>query len=281
MLPEGVRSRCKGKERDAETGNDDFGARYYSNRFGRWLSADWSNVPVAVPYANLSNPQTLNLYSMVADDPESFADLDGHDGIWDSVKGIAGGINDAVNHAYDGIVATLKDPLAPVSAAVQFADNGLKAYEEKGVSGVLSDLATQGREGATEIVTEAVLTGGLAAAANTSEAAGKTYQTYTKENAGTGEVYSGRTSGTQTPEQNVAARDTNHHMNEKDFGPAKLDKSSKNPNAIRGREQQLIEKHGGAKSQGGTSGNAINGVSPRNQKAGIYRKAAQKEFGNP
>jgi RHS repeat-associated protein len=70
--------KFEGKERDTETGNDDFGARYYSNRFGRWLSADWSNVPVPVPYANLTNPQTLNLYSMVADDPESFADLDGH-----------------------------------------------------------------------------------------------------------------------------------------------------------------------------------------------------------
>ncbi|HXX15392.1 MAG TPA: glycoside hydrolase family protein, partial [Candidatus Eremiobacteraceae bacterium] len=68
-----------GKERDTETGNDDFGARYYSWRFGRWLSADWSAVPVPVPYANLTNPQTLNLYAMVADDPESFADLDGHD----------------------------------------------------------------------------------------------------------------------------------------------------------------------------------------------------------
>ena len=70
--------KFEGKERDAETGNDDFGARYYSYRFGRWLSADWSNVPAPVPYANLTNPQTLNLYSMVADDPESFADLDGH-----------------------------------------------------------------------------------------------------------------------------------------------------------------------------------------------------------
>jgi RHS repeat-associated protein len=70
--------KFEGKERDTETGNDDFGARYYSNRFGRWLSADWSAVPVPVPYANLTNPQTLNLYSMVADDPESFADLDGH-----------------------------------------------------------------------------------------------------------------------------------------------------------------------------------------------------------
>jgi RHS repeat-associated protein len=70
--------KFEGKERDTETGNDDFGARYYSNRFARWLSSDWSSVPVPVPYANLSNPQTLNLYAMVADDPESFADLDGH-----------------------------------------------------------------------------------------------------------------------------------------------------------------------------------------------------------
>lgn len=73
------RYRFEGKERDAETINDYFGARYYTERFGRWLSADWSSVPVPVPYANLTNPQTLNLYSMVADDPESFADLDGHD----------------------------------------------------------------------------------------------------------------------------------------------------------------------------------------------------------
>jgi RHS repeat-associated protein len=70
--------KFQGKERDTETGNDDFGARYYSWRFGRWLSSDWSAVPVAVPYANLTNPQTLNLYAMVADDPETSADLDGH-----------------------------------------------------------------------------------------------------------------------------------------------------------------------------------------------------------
>ena len=67
-----------GKERDAETGNDNFDARYYSSVYGRFLSADWSAVPVAVPYANLTNPQTLNLYAIVRDNPESFADLDGH-----------------------------------------------------------------------------------------------------------------------------------------------------------------------------------------------------------
>jgi RHS repeat-associated protein len=72
--------KFEGKERDTETGNDDFGAREYSWRFGRWLSSDWSATPVPVPYANLSNPQTLNLYAMVSDDPESFADLDRHEG---------------------------------------------------------------------------------------------------------------------------------------------------------------------------------------------------------
>jgi RHS repeat-associated protein len=67
-----------GKERDPETNNDDFDARYYSSAYGRFLSADWSSTPSPVPYANLTNPQTLNLYAMVSDNPESFADLDGH-----------------------------------------------------------------------------------------------------------------------------------------------------------------------------------------------------------
>jgi RHS repeat-associated protein len=76
-----------GKERDIETGNDDFGARYYSSRFGRWLSPDWSAVPAPVPYANLTNPQTLNLYAMARDNPETFADLDGHNPVADPPAG--------------------------------------------------------------------------------------------------------------------------------------------------------------------------------------------------
>ena len=35
-------------------------------------------MPAPVPYANLTNPQTLNLYAIVRDNPESYADLDGH-----------------------------------------------------------------------------------------------------------------------------------------------------------------------------------------------------------
>ena len=67
-------------------------------------------------------------------------------------------------------------------------------------------------------------------------------------------------------------------MNDKGFGPAALDKSSTNKDAIRGREQQLIDSNGGAKSQRGTSGNAINGISPNNKKKNRYMKSATDEF---
>lgn len=50
--------------------------------------------------------------------------------------------------------------------------------------------------------------------------------------------------------------------------------------AIRGREQQLITANGGAKSNQGTSGNAINGISDKNIKKQPYLDAAKKEFGN-
>ena len=108
----------------------------------------------------------------------------------------------------------------------------------------------------------------------------KTYQTYTKYNPTTGEIYSGRTSGMGTAIDNVAKRDANHHMNAKGFGPAILDKSSSDYNAIRGREQMLIVKNGGAKSVGGTSGNAINGIGATNKKKDIYINAARGEFGD-
>lgn len=67
-----------GKERDAETDLDYFGARYYGSRIGRWLSADWSATPEAVPYADLADPPTLNLYGYVRSNPLSNRDADGH-----------------------------------------------------------------------------------------------------------------------------------------------------------------------------------------------------------
>ena len=114
---------------------------------------------------------------------------------------------------------------------------------------------------------------------NTGGESSKSYQTYTKKNPVTGEVYSGRTSGTGSPAENVRRRDAKHHMNEKGFLPAQLDQTSTNYNAIRGREQMLIEANGGAQSVGGTSGNAINGIGPNNKKKAIYMEVAKILFG--
>jgi RHS repeat-associated protein len=67
-----------GKKRDLETGLDYFGARYYSNALGRFVSADWSATPVPVPYANFGDPQSLNQYGYVRNLPTARFDADGH-----------------------------------------------------------------------------------------------------------------------------------------------------------------------------------------------------------
>jgi RHS repeat-associated protein len=54
------------------------GARYYSSSFGRFLIADWSASPEPVPFADLTNPQTLNLYAYVENNPLRYADPTGH-----------------------------------------------------------------------------------------------------------------------------------------------------------------------------------------------------------
>jgi RHS repeat-associated protein len=71
-------SQFTSKERDAETGLDYFGARYYSAAQGRFMTPDWSKTPTPVPYADFSDPQTLNLYSYVRNNPMGVTDPDGH-----------------------------------------------------------------------------------------------------------------------------------------------------------------------------------------------------------
>jgi RHS repeat-associated protein len=66
-----------GKERD-ETGLDYFGARYYSNGLARFITPDWAAKATAVPYAEFSDPQSLNLYTYVRNVPTVKIDPDGH-----------------------------------------------------------------------------------------------------------------------------------------------------------------------------------------------------------
>jgi RHS repeat-associated protein len=70
--------RFTGKERDSESGLDNFGARYDASSLGRFMTPDWAAKPTTVPYALFGDPQTLNLYAYVRNNPVSRADADGH-----------------------------------------------------------------------------------------------------------------------------------------------------------------------------------------------------------
>jgi RHS repeat-associated protein len=63
--------KLSGKERDIESGNEYFGARYYSNVSGRFLTTD--------PVFRTNDPQSLNRYIYAGNDPINFVDPDGRD----------------------------------------------------------------------------------------------------------------------------------------------------------------------------------------------------------
>ena len=79
-----------GKERDNESGLDNFGARYDSSNLGRFMTPDWAARPTTVPYAVFGDPQSLNLYGYVRNDPVSRADADGHFGTNDYSSPVTG-----------------------------------------------------------------------------------------------------------------------------------------------------------------------------------------------
>ena len=63
------------KERDNETGLDYFGARYYGSTMGRFTSID----PVNLTAERLVDPQGLNLYGYVRNNPLTLLDPTGED----------------------------------------------------------------------------------------------------------------------------------------------------------------------------------------------------------
>jgi RHS repeat-associated protein len=74
--PDATEHHFTGKERDTESGNDYFGARYYASSMGRWISPDQLNLTDA----RILNPaNTLNKYAYGANNPLKYIDQDGKD----------------------------------------------------------------------------------------------------------------------------------------------------------------------------------------------------------
>ena len=85
-----------GKERDAESGNDYFGARYYASTMGRFLSPD----PSGLYYANPTNPQSLNLYTYGLNNPLVNTDPFGLDCVYFNDAG--NGVESIDHHSSSG-----------------------------------------------------------------------------------------------------------------------------------------------------------------------------------
>jgi RHS repeat-associated protein len=79
LYDSGARSCCSSKERDAETGLDFFGARYFSSAQGRFTSPDPGGVG-----AHPGSPQTWNMYSYTGNNPLSATDPNGLDCVYTS-----------------------------------------------------------------------------------------------------------------------------------------------------------------------------------------------------
>jgi RHS repeat-associated protein len=76
-----------GKDRDSQSDLDYFGARYYNSTMGRFMSPDQN-----MGSMHLSNPQSLNRYAYVLNNPLSFVDPDGLDCVYlnSSGTGVSG-----------------------------------------------------------------------------------------------------------------------------------------------------------------------------------------------
>jgi RHS repeat-associated protein len=118
--------RFGGKERDAETGFDYFGARYYSSGNGRFTTVD----PVLNVEEAIVDPQRWNRYAYVTNNPFRYIDPDGRD-LWDALAGLGNAFASNFNIAPRGSgnsdyrVGQFIGDLASVPAGFTWANGGV------------------------------------------------------------------------------------------------------------------------------------------------------------
>ena len=81
--PDSAELHFSGKERDAESGNDYFEARYYASSMGRFMSPD----PSGLLGQNPADPQSWNLYAYARNNPLINIDPNGLDCIYATNNG--------------------------------------------------------------------------------------------------------------------------------------------------------------------------------------------------
>jgi RHS repeat-associated protein len=67
-----ISHKFAGKERDSESGLDNFGARYFASTLGRFMSPD------STAYSSSHNPQSWNLYAYTLNNPLKYVDPTGN-----------------------------------------------------------------------------------------------------------------------------------------------------------------------------------------------------------
>lgn len=254
-----------GHVNDTDTGLLYVQARYYDAETGRFYSSD----PVAVTAGDLF---LFNRYSYANGNPVAYTDPTG---------------------------MLTCNPSGEVSANVQrlrdasdgCSNNSEKAAAAAGAGAIGRGLAGQGvleGLGVAALRASPILMA-LALSGDTTVNKDQifVYVTYTRFKTATDLVYSGRTSGyirlsnpgsdlTRIVNMRAAGQPL---LNAEGFSLPVVDAYSTSNSAIRGREQQLIDYYGGARSVGGTTRNMINGISDKNPLRDYYMDAADTEFG--
>jgi RHS repeat-associated protein len=136
--------RFTGKERDAETGLDYFGARYYGSKIGRFTTTD----PVYTWQENLLDPQRWNRYAYARDNPLRYTDPDGRainlvaGGFGAGIGAVAGFVGSAWAQHIRGGPFVLQDALAAaaggaVSGGLAGLTLGTSLVTQAGVTGIV------------------------------------------------------------------------------------------------------------------------------------------------
>ena len=140
-----------GKERDAESGLDNFGARYHASSLGRFMTPD----PLHIMKQKLIDPQQWNMYAYVRNNPLRFTDPTGMYTCSDNNKCKSGQYKDFekarqrdLKSKDSAVVAAAKaygDPTKDNGVSVKFGDPGKGHDGSTAASVVYADGKFQGK----------------------------------------------------------------------------------------------------------------------------------------